>query len=209
MSNTEKQKNIYITIVAFLAILIPTPGRFVYGFTVIFEMALLMVLGTLLDELIKKLKLTHLKTVLLMMIILFISVFYRQIIVILHPEVALVLGFVLYLPPISLFLMGFLYRNNDLPLKNRLLKNSILILTVIIFGLIFFLIRDILGYGTFTFFGNCHQIYEKVIITSDKLGIFSFLASIPGSLMLLGLFLYLYIFVSQKINIIKNAEVQK
>lgn len=209
MSNTEKQKNIYITIVAFLAILIPTPGRFVYGFTVIFEMALLMVLGTLLDELIKKLKLTHLKTVLLMMIILFISVFYRQIIVILHPEVALVLGFVLYLPPISLFLMGFLYRNNDLPLKNRLLKNSILILTVIIFGLIFFLIRDILGYGTFTFFGNSHQIYEKVILTSDKLGIFSFLASIPGSLMLLGLFLYLHIFVSQKINIIKNAEVQK
>ncbi|MDY2840572.1 MAG: hypothetical protein SOT46_09420 [Treponema sp.] len=209
MSNTEKQKNIYITIVAFLAILIPTPGRFVYVFTVIFEMALLMVLGTLLDELIKKLKLTHLKTVLLMMIILFISVFYRQIIVILHPEVALVLGFVLYLPPISLFLMGFLYRNNDLPLKNRLLKNSILILTVIIFGLIFFLIRDILGYGTFTFFGNSHQIYEKVILTSDKLGIFSFLASIPGSLMLLGLFLYLHIFVSQKINIIKNAEVQK
>lgn len=209
MSNTEKQKNIYITIVAFLAILIPTPGRFVYGFTVIFEMALLMVLGTLLDELIKKLKLTHSKTVLLMMIILFISVFYRQIIVILHPEVALVLGFVLYLPPISLFLMGFLYRNNDLPLKNRLLKNSILILTVIIFGLIFFLIRDILGYGTFTFFGNSHQIYEKVILTSDKLGIFSFLASIPGSLMLLGLFLYLHIFVSQKINIIKNAEVQK
>ena len=209
MSNTEKQKNIYITIVAFLAILIPTPGRFVYGFTVIFEMALLMVLGTLLDELIKKLKLTHLKTVLLMMIILFISVFYRQIIVILHPEVALVLGFVLYLPPISLFLMGFLYRNNDLPLKNRLLKNSILILTVIIFGLIFFLIRDILGYGTFTFFGNSHQIYEKVILTSDKLGIFSFLASIPGSLMLLGLFLYLHIFVNQKINIIKNAEVQK
>ena len=209
MSNTEKQKNIYITIVAFLAILIPTPGRFVYGFTVIFEMALLMVLGTLLDELIKKLKLTHLKTVLLMMIILFISVFYRQIIVILHPEVALVLGFVLYLPPISLFLMGFLFRNNDLPLKNRLLKNSILILTVIIFGLIFFLIRDILGYGTFTFFGNSHQIYEKVILTSDKLGIFSFLASIPGSLMLLGLFLYLHIFVSQKINIIKNAEVKK
>lgn len=209
MSNEERQKNIYITIAAFLAILIPTPGRFVYGVTIILEMAILMFIGTLLDVLIKKLNLVHLKTVLLMLIILFIAVFYRQIIVILHPEVALVLGFVMYLPPVSLFLLGFLYRDSDMSLKTRLSKNAIMILGVILIGLLFFLLRDVLGYGTFTFFGKHHQIYEKVLLNPEKLGIFSFLASIPGSLMLLGILLYLHIYVSYKFSIIKNAEVQK
>ena len=80
-------------------------------------------------------------------------------------------------------------------------------LTYSVFALLYFLLRDLIGFGTFTFFGKNHQIFEKVIIDSDKLGVGSILASIPGSLILSAILLYVYIFVRNKIDICHKAEV--
>lgn len=201
-----KRQSIFLYAPIYLALIIPTPGRFVFGFTIFLEMLLLTLVGTLMTSLIKKLDLEKMKTAIMLISIIATTILFRQILVIICAEIALTLGFVLYLPPISLFLIGILFKENDDPLKIRLKNNMSIISIFSVIGLAFFLIRDILGYGTFTFIGPNHQIFEKVLITSDNWAIFSFLASIPGALLLAGILLYIAILIRKKIHIIRNAE---
>ena len=115
----------------------------------------------------------------------------------------------MYLPTLSLFLIGFLLDEANKSLKENLLLLLKELIFFILSGLVYFLIRDIFGYGTFTFFGPNHQIYEKILFTPDKIGIFTFFATIPGALFGEGIYLYLHFVIKQKIKVISNAEVQK
>ena len=47
---------------------------------------------------------------------------------------------------------------------------------------------------------------EKVLFDSNKIGVFSLLASIPGVLVILGIIYFLFIQFSKKIEILKNKE---
>ena len=203
-----KKNNIFLYAPIYLALVIPTPGRFVYGFTIFLEMVFLALVGTLITSLIKKLKFEKLQTTLILITVISATILFRQLLILICPEVALTLGYVMFLPPISLFLIGVLFKDTDEPLKNRLANNMSVIGIFSIFGLLFFLIRDILGFGTFTFFGSNHQIFEKVLITSDKWAVFSFLASLPGALTLAGVLMFIAIIIRKKLTIVKNAEVE-
>ena len=201
-----KRDSIFLYAPIYLALIIPTPGRFVFGFTIFMEMILLTLVGTLMNSLIKKLDLEKMKTAIMLIVVIATTILFRQILILICAEIALTLGFVLYLPPISLFLIGILFKENNDPIKEKL-KNNMSIVTVFsVVGLLFFLIRDLLGYGTFTFIGPNHQILEKILITSDNWAIFSFLASIPGALLFAGILLYIAILIRKKIHIIRNAE---
>lgn len=215
-------KKYYTYIAAFLAILIPLPGRFVFGFTVILELAILIIIGILTDALIKLLKITELRTIIILLVTIFVSVLYRQILIIFQTEVALILGFSVYLPAISLFASGFLFNSkekNENALNNQILeqenlgkvivKNLIDIAKISVFGLIFTLFRDIAGYGTFTFFGSQHKIFEKVIISSNSALVFKFFGSIPGALILAAATIALYIIIKDKAAKIQKAEALK
>ena len=204
-----KQKSFYIYVAAYLAILIPAPGRFVFGITLLIELLLLMFVGIFTNLLIEKLKLQPFKTIVLMFVLLTVTVLYRQIFIIFQPEIILTLGFTLYLPTLSLFLIGFLLDEANKSLKENLLLLLKELIFFILSGLVYFLIRDIFGYGTFTFFGPNHQIYEKILFAPDKIGIFTFFATIPGALFGEGIYLYLHFVIKQKIKVISNAEVQK
>lgn len=199
----------YIYISAFLSILIPTTGRFVYGFTLMLEMFILLLVGTLTISLINKLKLEVLESTILLLTLIATTILYRQIITIAYAEVSLVLGFIFYLPPISVFVINNIQSKREKSLKERCILNSIRGGNAVFMGLIFFLIRDIAGYGTFTFFGKNHHIYEKVLFNPDNLGIFSLLATIPGSLIFAGILLFIHIYVDGKIKIVQNVENQK
>ena len=72
-----------------------------------------------------------------------------------------------------------------------------------------FLLKKTFGYGTFTFFGKGHQIFEKVIISPDNLGFFSLLASIPGALIFSSVLLFIHIFVRNEFDILFNSEENK
>lgn len=204
----KDNKSLFVYIAAYLAILIPSPGRFVFGAVIMFELFLLVIIGTLINSFVSKIKMDELKTILIMMVLICFAIFYRQIVVILYPEIALILGFVLYLPPVSLFLVGYIFTDMDKPLGKRLKTNILNVLIFIVSGLLFFLFRDIAGYGTFTFFGSNHQIYEKVLLNSEGVGIFTFFASIPGAMILAGLILFTHICIRNKFIILKNSEVQ-
>ncbi|EID83999.1 hypothetical protein MSI_25790 [Treponema sp. JC4] len=138
-----KKYSNYLYLLSFLAIVIPTPGRFVFGFTICIELILLTVLGTLFNSLTDLLKIKETKTFLLLMFLITITIVFRQIFVIFQTEVALVMSLLFYIPPFSLFLIHLLSKNEDLSLIQRLKTNSIQIFTFSFIALVFFLLRDI------------------------------------------------------------------
>ena len=203
-SAVMKQKKSFMYIASFLALTIPTPGRFVLGFTLVFELFILEVLGILVNSLVSKLKFNEIRTYFVMLFMISITLLYRQILVLTYTEIALNLGFLLYLPPVSVFLTHTLFTDFEEPLPVRLKTNLFSTLVFSLMILLFFLFRDIAGYGTFTFFGKNHRIFEKVILNPDKVGIFTFFASISGALVLTGLVIYLFMFIRNKARIISG-----
>ena len=114
-----KNKSTYIFISAYLALLIPTPGRFVYGLTLMLELLLLTCVGLLINALINKLKLEKIRTVIFMTTMVSFTVLYRQLFIIWQTELALTLGYLFYLPAVSLFTIGLLYKENDKYVYNQ------------------------------------------------------------------------------------------
>jgi len=204
-----EKKTIYVYIAAFLTILLPVPGRFVYGFTLLTELAFLMFAGIFINLLIDKIKMSEFRTVILMYCLIALTILYLQFFVLIQPEIALTLGFTFYLPTLSLFVIGFLFSKEERSLKQTLFTYLSEILVFIGAGLLFFLIRDILGFGTFTFFGKKHQMLEVIIFKGNDIGIFDFFATIPGALFVEGMILYVLVSIRQKFKILKNSEVQK
>ena len=191
-------------IASFLALTIPTPGRFVYGITLVFELFILELAGVLLNSLVPKLKFNEIRTYFVMFFMIVITIFYRQLLIFTYTEVALTLSFLLYFPTVSVFLTHTLFTDYDEPLPVRLKHNLLSTLAFSFMILMFFLFRDIAGYGTFTFFGKNHRIFEKILLNPDKVGIFTFFASIPGALVLTSLTIYLFLFLRNKVRIISS-----
>ena len=196
-------------IASFLALTIPTPGRFVLGFTLILELFILEILGILINSLVSKLKFNEIRSYFVMLFMIAITLLYRQILVLTYTEIALNLGFLIYLPPVSLFLTHTLFSDNDEALPVKLKTNLLNTLTFSILILLFFLFRDIFGYGTFTFFGKNHRIFEKIIFNPERIGIFTFFASIPGGLVLTSITIYIMLFIRNKKRILISKGEEK
>jgi hypothetical protein len=189
-----------------LALLIPIPGRFVFGFTIIIENLILALVGTLINSLIKKLKLKEIRTVIILLTLFSTTIFFRQILVATYTEIALTLGFLIFLPPVSLSLIQIVYSDIEAPLPVRLKENLIQVAVFSFNALILFLFRDIAGYGTFTFYSKNHMFFEKVLFGPDSVGIFSFFATLPGVMILTSAVLFLDLYIHEKIKMVKRVE---
>lgn len=203
-----KKYSNYLYLLSFLSIIIPTPGRFVFGFTICMELFLLTITGTLFNSLTSFLKIKETKTMLLLMFLISFTIIYRQIFVIFQTEVALVMSILFYLPPLSLFMIHILSKNDELSLLQRLKSNGTHIVLFCLIGLLFFLLRDLFVFGTFTFYGENHLIYEKIIFPFQTTGFFAFIGSIPGVLMIFALILVLLKFIKRKFDSYENLEAQ-
>ncbi len=204
-----KQKKSFMYIASFLALTIPCTGRFVFGCTLMIELFILEILGILLNSLVTKLKFNEIRTYFVMFFMIAITILYRQILVLTYTEIALSFGFLIYLPTVSVFLTHTLFTDFEEPLADRIKANLLSTLMFSISILIFFLFRDIAGYGTFTFFGRNHRIFEKVLFNPNKIGLFTFFASIPGALVLTGLVIYFVLILKNKVRIISSRGVKK
>ena len=203
-----KKYSNYLYLAAFIAIMIPTPGRFVFGFTLLLELFLLTILGNLFYYFLERLNFTEVKHMLVLAFLITFATIYKEIFVIVQTEVALVLGLLFYLPPLSIFVIYNILRNRNKALTTKLIQTAPESLLFFVFGLFFFLLRDILAYGTFTFYGKNHMIYENVLFETDTAGFFSFFASIQGELVVFGLILLVAKYIDYKFEIIENLEKQ-
>lgn len=183
-----------------IVLIIPIPGRFVFGITIVLEHILLTLAGTLINSLVDTLRLKELKTVIIMLAIISASVLFRQILVVTYTEIALTLGYLIFLPAVSLFLIQIVYSDLENPLGVRLRENLIQTAVFSAGTLILFLFRDIAGYGTFTFYSKNHTFSEKILFERKSAGILSFFATLPGILLLVALILFASLRFHEKIN---------
>ena len=102
-----KRRSVYLLIATILAVLVPSPGRFVYGVTLVLELNILMLIGTLTVSLVKQMKLEEITSLIVLVIIIASTILFRQIMIMFQPEIMLTLGFIIYLMPVSFFIIGF------------------------------------------------------------------------------------------------------
>lgn len=185
--------------VTFLAMTIPAQGRFVFGVILVLELFFLELFGTLLKALTTKLKFQDIATYFVMMMMISITIMFRQLLAIFYSEIALSLGLIIYFPTVSSIIFYTIFENEYENLGSALKTNLYKILRFSLPLLLFFFFRDIAGYGTITFFGSNHQMYEKILFNPDRIGVFMFFASIPGAYIITGVFIYLLIFAKNQI----------
>lgn len=204
-----KKSNIFMFIAICLAVFMPFPSRFGYGIIAVLSMNFYMLIVCLVGKLIEKIKLSSLRPVCVLFTLVCTAVFFRQLVIFYSPITALTLGFLLYLPIMAVLMICDCLENDILPLKDSLKGNLLVTGKISLFILLFFLIRDIAGYGTITLPipSGLLKIYLPQILSFSPS---VFFATIPGGLVLAGLFLALMTLVQRKCNIIsRSSELQE
>lgn len=202
---TKSAVSLYM--IATCSLVVVAPGRFVAGLLLAMELVLLLIFASLFRNLLKFLKLGLLFIPSLLLFIVFGTMFYRQILLLWMPDIALQLGFVIYLPAISPFSTVFLFDEKDLSVKDEIQAVIKPALIAACYTIVFSLVRDVLGYGTITLPG-IGRMNEIVLFPSQNITSFTFLATIPGALVMSSLFLALYLAIERKIKILKEAGVE-
>jgi hypothetical protein len=194
-------KQIYniFTVISF-ALLIASPGRFAFGLIICAELFFLAICGLIVSALLEKLNLNQFKSILTIITLIFSTILYKQIIMWLFPLIALQLSFVFYLPAISSYMIGMIYKNDS---KIKFSENIKIISFFSIFALVFYLIRDILGFGSFTF-PTLNGIFEIILFNSKTLSWSVFFASMPGALFLVTVSILVFVCIQNKFNIIER-----
>ncbi len=201
-----KKINFYTYITASLALLVPVPGRFAYGLVLVLALNIMMVFGTLFRKLVHVLELEDLQPVLIAVLLVCMSIICKQLLIMFSPEMALTVGYAIYMPAVSSFLIGFLYEKGSKSLFSELSYNMKHILLFSLFALIVFLFRDLFGYGTFTL-PSTNGLLECVIVkgSSGQAPIGVFWASIPGALVITALCVVFAAHVSRRFEMVRNA----
>ncbi len=182
---------------------IAAPGRFSVGIMLSLEILFLMVFVTLFRFFIRFLRLKKLESISLCAFIVSCAMFFKEFLAFLMPDMALQLSFVIFLPAVSSFPLCFLLDDKTRSIKETLKVN--IVPTAISSGYMICIsfLRDILGYGTITFpsFG---KVIEKVIFKGERITWLSFVATIPGALLLSAILLMVYLSFEKKIDILKR-----
>ncbi|MBR5934465.1 MAG: hypothetical protein IK002_10820 [Treponema sp.] len=202
-------RNLYYVFTAIsFALLVAAPGRFAFGIIICLELFFLIFTGFLFSYLLKKLLLHEMNSIVTVLGLIFSTVLYKQIIMAVYPLIALQMSFVFYLPAVSSYMIGIIYKNIDASTKISVIDNLKITSYFSIFALVFYAIRDIFGYGTFTL-PSPNGIFEKQLLSSDNMLWGTFFASIPGALVLVCIVIFIFIHAQKKIKIVRRAEESK
>lgn len=195
-------KKLYYFIAANLAFLIPVPGRFAYAVIMMILFNIQIALTTLLFHAVHHLDLAHVRNVILSLTIIALGIFYKQMIVLVYPTAALTLGFCIFLPSLVSVIIEFFFLDYKRGLKAHIALNMRKSFVMTVFALLYFLFRDVIGYGTLTLPGWKKMVVLHLPLTEGP-GVF--FATIPGSIVLMSVLLSAYLFAARKIRIFSNA----
>lgn len=204
MKNSKYQ---YFYIASSLAILVPAPGRFAYGIILLVLFNLQMLSVSLIFHAVEHLNLPVLRNSIIAFILVAVTIFYKQLLIIFCPEAALTLGFCLYLPALTSAVIEFFFAEYKKGVRLHVALTMKKSLVISAFCLVFFLFRDIAGFGTFTF-----PLWKKIAVLhfpykTESSGAGVLLATIPGCLILISVLLSIYIIFMKKMEKIgKMAE---
>lgn len=197
MINNNK---VYAYLAAALAILIPVPGRFAYGIFVLLHFNILIVLTTLLTHAIRHLELETFRASIIAIEIIALTVLFKQILTIFCPIASLMLGFSIYLTTVCSVLMTILVTSSFENLKSDLQEKMKSALFITVFCLAVFIFRDIAGFSTLTLPSWQNIIVINIPVLFSSVSSLSFIATIPGCLVVTALILIAFIKFSSKKN---------
>lgn len=202
-----KKKSIYVFITASLALCVPAPGRFVFGIILVLEMNIMMLLCTSFRQLVAKLRIDYLSDIMTLSFLIFLAMLYKQLLIFISPETAIQIGFVIFIPPASSYFIGYIFGTKPKSLPEDIKSYMSHTLLYSLFALLFFLLRDIAGFGTFTYI--TFSGVKEIVLNTEKISAMSFFATIPGALISVSLILTLYIFVMDKIHIVGRTGIEE
>ncbi len=202
-------KNIFTYLSILLMLLIAVPGRFAYGICILLILLLLFLSGSLFKKLIYRLGIQELQVVLMSLFLIAMAVLLKQLLILFCPIIALTMGYAVFLPALSAFLLNNLYDNRGVSSAeiSGTMRQALFFCGCM---LLVFLLRDIAGFGTITFPGY-KDLAVIHIIKSMPSGVSAgtALASIPGSFFLVGIGIVINSMFrnrSIKNNMVRNAQ---
>ena len=195
---------VFMYIAVSLVMLVPVPGRLYYGIPVIMVLNLLMVLTTLFSKFMDFFKFYTLKPICILLMLVGITIFARQLLILYSPMIALTMGFIIYMPAIAVLMLGRFFDNRGMQLKMALSGNMRESGFFSIYAFVFFLLRDIVGYGTISF-PIPSGIFKLELPTLSYFSPFTFWASMPGALVLSGLLLAALSFIRKYCGILERS----
>lgn len=198
-------KKIWFYIAANLAILVPVPGRLAYAVIMLVIFNAQMAVVTLLFHAVHRLRLAGMRNSLLALAAISLSIFQKQLLVIFCPVAALTLGYCVFIPTLVSVIMDFFFLDYEHGARSHLVSKMRGSAFLTVPSLLFFLLRDVAGYGTVTFPGWRHILVFRFPYNPESTGACVFLATIPGSLCLIAGVLVLYIFCAKKLLILTNS----
>ncbi len=203
-----KKSELSFFITLSLAMLVPVPGRLAYGIILILFLNILVLTGILFKKLISFFFSGELQNVILCALMISTCVLFRQIFLILFPLQTFILGITIFMPVLTSFVLGRLYVNRNLSVAAELkasLKSST---GFSLFSILFFALRDIIGYGTLSFPSGMGITEIKLFdIASSEISFLGmFWASVPGALILIAIEILVVASINRNLNIIESLN---
>lgn len=201
-----KKNELYVYTALSLATLVPVPGRLAYGIVIIVMLYLLSLLGILFKQFVSMFFEYGLRSVLIAAMLISTCLLVRQILIIISPITAFILGINIYVPALTAFILGNLYRHSGLKLSEMLNHSLGKCISFSIFALFFFIIREIISYGTISL--PCASgLIEFQIINENSLSFMGFFwGSMPGAVVLLAIMIAVIASAMKKIEILVTSE---
>lgn len=209
-----KKNEIYAYIAASLAVLIPVQGRFGYGIILIIALNLFLIFGILIRKFLEIIQLKDFQSVITAVFLVSIAVLFKQFLILYSPVNAMVLGFSIYMTAAATYITSFLFGQSKNTLKEDVIFNMKKSRNYSLFALVFFLFRDIFGYGTITFpvFSGLKSIV--LVKSKNNFSFGTFWATIPGAIFLFAILIAFFALINYRLNIVaenenKNSEEKK
>ena len=197
-----KKNYFYIYIVAALTLILPLPPYFAYGITAVIQIYLLVCAGVFTKILLEKLDMKKQVPAVILIILTMFTIFYKQLLILYSPVMALTAGYSLYLVCFSSYVLGNILDSVGLSPWMHFFKTLGRISLFSLFTLVFFLFRDIIAFGAVSLPASDGVKYISLFnIQYDG----HFFVSIPGTLILLGLIFGIFSFVNRKLMIIQRS----
>lgn len=190
---------------AILSFIVPLPSRFAYTLIMLLTVNFVMLSGTALKMFIGKLDLQNLEPPLLIIFMISMTLLFKQFIILFSPIIALTIGFVIYLAPVSSFLTGHILEPKENYASNMFavnMRNSGILSGI---AALVSIVREFLAYGSFSLpFRDGIHIYKYPFVKSDTLSFF--FSTISGALILTGIVVALFFFINRKIEIARRKD---
>lgn len=195
-----KKKVALLYISAFLSVVIPVPARVAYGIIMLLIMNIVMFLGTTAKFLIRKLDIEELEPVCLLVFLYSITILCKQLLIMYSPLTALTLSFDLYLIPISSFILGYILTDKEMNPKMLYKKNMSASGIFTGFALIFYIIREMLAFGSISI--PVKKGIHVIKILSSQISDYTFFfATIPGAFVILSVLVAIFAFIERHVEI--------